>query len=226
MDWVIVAATVAIAVSAITSLWLNWRLTQDNRALRQVATEPKVVAYLAPDPRSGFLVDLTFANVGQGPACDVEYWIDADPRDFARLEVMHVSVGASRKIASLLPQGEQIRRFMGVGNHLYSEDEEARLQPFTVKVWYSNLRGVLVGPEEFTLDIVEMEGMAQVTPSEERLAKSLEKIEVHLRNIVSGHRRLRVETITESERRKQDDERRAVREQATAGSEEAASESR
>lgn len=206
MDWVIVAATVAIAVSAIASLWLNWRLTQDNRALRKVATEPKVVAYLAPDPRSGFLVDLTFANVGQGPACDVEYWIDADPGDFARLEVMHVSAGASRKIASLLPQGEQARRFMGVGNHLYSEDEEARLQPFTVKVWYSNLRGARVGPEEFALDIVEMEGMAQVTPSEERLARSLEKIEVHLR-------------------RKQDDERRAVREQATAGSEEAASES-
>ena len=51
MDWVIVAATVVIAFSALASLWLNWRLTQDNRALRKAGSEPEVVAYLGLDER-------------------------------------------------------------------------------------------------------------------------------------------------------------------------------
>ena len=53
MDWVIVAATVTIACSALASLWLTWRLSQDNRALRRAGTEPEVVAYLGLDQRSG-----------------------------------------------------------------------------------------------------------------------------------------------------------------------------
>ena len=49
MDWVIVAATVVIAISACASLWLNWRLSEDNRALRKAETEPEVVATSAAE---------------------------------------------------------------------------------------------------------------------------------------------------------------------------------
>ena len=180
MDWVIVAATVVIACSAAVSAWLTWRLSQDNRTLLKAGTEPEVVAYLAPDPRSGFLVDVVLENVGQGPACDVEYFVDADPEDFAKHKVVYVQARTSRKIKSLLPQGERVARFLGVGNALYSEDAEARLQPFCVRVWYSNLRGVRLGPKEYPLDIAELGGSAQIEPSEERLAKSMENVARHL----------------------------------------------
>ena len=181
MDWVIVAATVVIAFSAAVSAWLTWRLSRDNRALLKAGTEPEVVAYLAPDPRSGFLVDLVLENVGQGPACDVEYFVDADSADFAKYEVTYVPARTSRKIKSLLPQGERVARLMGVGNHLYSEEKESRLQPFRVRVWYSNLRGVRIGPKEYAIDIAELGGAAQTDPGDARISQSLEKIEKHLR---------------------------------------------
>lgn len=219
MDWVIVAATVVIAFSAAVSAWLTWRLSQDNRTLLKAGTEPEVVAYLAPDPRSGFLLDLVLENVGQGPACDVEYFVDADPADFAKHKVEYVQARTSRKIKSLLPQGARVSRFIGVGNLLYSEDEEARLQPFRVEVWYSNLRGARVGPKEYALDIAELGGSAQIEPSEERLAKSMEKIEKHIGHFASGFKRLRVETITTAERRARDEERRARWEEESATAE-------
>ncbi|MDE2933842.1 MAG: hypothetical protein OXS47_08235 [Chloroflexota bacterium] len=205
MDWVIVAATVVIALSALASLWLNWRLTQDNRTLRKAGTEPEVVAYLEPEQRSGILLDLVLENVGQGPACDVEYFVDADPEDFARHEVKYVPARTSRKIRSLLPQGERVARFMGVGHRLYSDDEQARLQPFGVSVWYSNLRGERFGPKEFALDVAEFGGSVRFEPSEERLAKSLESIERHIGSFARGSKRLRVETITTAERRAEDE---------------------
>ncbi len=222
MDWVIVAATVVIACSAVVSAWLTWRLSRDNRALLKAGTEPEVVAYLEPEQRSGILLDLVFENVGQGPACDVEYFVDADPEDFAKHEVKYVPARTSRKIRSLLPQGERVARFMGVGHRLYSDDEQARLQPFGVSVWYSNLRGERVGPKEFALDVAEFGGSVQFEPSEERLAKSLERIERHIGSFSRGFKRLRVETITTAERRAEDEAFVARQLQEVANDDEAA----
>ena len=219
MDWVIVAATVVIAISALASLALNWRLTQDNRALRKAGTEPEVVAYLGLDARSGFLVNLVLENVGQGPACDVEYLVDADPQVFGDHQVISVVAGTTRKIASLLPQGERRERVLGVGNVLYSEREEDRLPPFPVRVSYSNLRGGVVEPKEYVLDIAELGGARQTEPGEERLADSVEKIEKHLGHFASGFKRLHVETITTADRQERDAERRAHWDQQAAAAE-------
>ena len=218
MDGVIVAATVFIAISAGVSAWSTWRLAKDNRRLLKAGTEPEVVAYLGLDQQSGFLVNLVLENVGQGPACDVEYFVNADPQDFADHKVRHVEAGATRKVRSLLPQGERVERFMGVGNRLYNEEEGTRLRPFRVTVSYSNLRGVRVDPKEYPLDITELRGALMHSPAEERIADSVEKIEKHLEHFGSGFRRLQVETITTAERRAEDDERRARWEEKSATS--------
>ena len=201
MDWVIVAATVVIALSALMSLWLNWRLSQDNRTLRKIATKPEVVAYLGESRQSPYLIDLVLENVGQGPALDVSYLVEADASDFIKHEVRNLPVGTKRKISSLLPQGESVRRTMGVGNALYSESSEDRLGPFSIRIWYSSLRSECFSSQKFELDILEIGGMAMVQPSEAKSAESLEKIERHLDHVVSGFKRVHVETITTSERK-------------------------
>ena len=218
MDWVIVAATVVIACSAVASLWITWRLSEDNRALRRAGTGTEVVAYLGLDQQSGFLVNLVLENVGQGPACDVEYFVEADPQDFAVHKVKSVPARTTRKIRSLLPQGERVERFMGVGNRLYSEDEEARLRPFLVRMSYSNLQGMHIGPKEYPLDVAELGGALMNSPAEERMADSVKKIEQHLGHFSSGFKRLRVETITTAERRAEDEEWRARWEEESATS--------
>ncbi len=198
MDWVIVATTVVIAFSAVTSLWLNWRLSQDNRALRKAGTEPEVVAYLDIDARSGSLVMLVLENIGQGPACDVELFVDADPKDFADHEVMNVPARVHTKIARLIPQGGRRERMLALGSTLVKEGDA--LRPFSVEVSYANLRGASDDPRVYELDVSELGGALARKLPEQSIADSLAKIEKHLGNYGSEMARLRAKTSTAVER--------------------------
>lgn len=187
VDWSILAPTIVIAFaaifsagSAIASVVLTKRLSDDNRALRKASTEPKVVAYLGVERRSAYLVYLVLENVGQGPACDVEFFVEADPEDFANHRVAKVPARTLSKVTSLLPQGGKSQRFMGGSTTLLGSDPAERLQPFSVKVTYSNLRSAVAEPEEYRLDIAELGDLVAVVPPDERIANSVEKIQKQL----------------------------------------------
>ncbi len=205
IDWlnansgfVTAGATAIIAFSAVITTLLTWSLARDNRALRKAGTEPEVVAYLEIDARSGSLVNLVLENIGQGPACDVEFFVDADPKDFSAHEVMNVPARVHTKIARLIPQGGRRERMLALGFNLLKEGDA--LRPFSVKVSYLNLRGTRYGPRRFELDVSELGGALARMPAEERMADSLAKIEKHLGNYGSEMARLRVETSRAAER--------------------------
>ena len=214
MDWVIVAATVVIAVSALASLGVTWRLSEDNRALRKAGTEPEVVAYLGLDPTAPSLINLVLENVGQGPACDVEFFVDADPDEFSERGVRLVTARNTQRVG-LLPQGQHIERMMAPGWDLMSEDNP--LPPFRVELSYANLRGTRVGPVvSADLDVSQFEGALAGNPPDERVADALEKIEKHLDHFSTGFNRLHVETITTAEQQAADEEHRARRKERSA----------
>ena len=133
MDGVIVAATVVIAFSAAVSAWLTWRLSQDNRALRKAGTEPEVVAYTALAGRYRSFFHVVLENVGQGPACDVEIFIDASPSDFARFNLMDIAAGTRRKVRSLLPQGERVEIMMAVHYEVFKDEGKDVLPPISYR---------------------------------------------------------------------------------------------
>ncbi len=178
MDWVIVAATVVIAVSSIISLVVTWRLSQDSRALRTAGTEPRLVAYLGPG-RSPQRLNLVLENVGQGPARDVAYFVEADSQDFAKHNVKGLASASLRTIAKVMPQGGRREIEIGLAPLLYSSTE-AKLRPFSVRICYSDLHGNRLGPEEYQLDVAEL-GEAQFSvPTDERLVRALTRIERRL----------------------------------------------
>ena len=207
MDWVIVAATMVIAFSAITSLWLNWRLSQDNRALRKAGTEPEVVAYLAPLGKYRAFFHLVLQNVGQGPARDVEIFVDAEPSDFDGFDVQEVVPGMRRKVRSLLPQGVRVEVMMGVHHKLSKNEGKDVLPAFYVEVAYTNLRGVAIPPRRHKIDVSEFSGRFLVNNPEVEMADAVQKIEKHLDHFASGFNRLHVETITTAEQQAADEER-------------------
>ena len=209
MDWVIVAATVVIAFSAITSLWLNWRLSQDNRALRKAGTEPEVVAYTAPLGRYNAFFHLVLENVGEGPACDVEFFVHANPDDFAEFNLRDIVPGRRRKVRSLLPQGGRVEVMMGVHHELFRNKGVDVLPPFDVEVTYTNLRGQLSRPRRHRIDVSEFAGPHLIGDPEVEVADALKKIEKHLGHFASGDQHLHVETITTAERDAADEERHA-----------------
>ena len=204
IDWlnansgfVTAGATAIIAFSAVITTLLTWNLARDNRALRKAGTEPEVVAYLDIDARSGSLVMLVLENVGQGPACDVEFFVDADPKDFSAHEVMNVPARVHTKIARLIPQGGRRERMLALGSTLVKEGDA--LRPFSVEVSYANLRGASDDPRVYELDVSELGGALARKLPEQSIADSLAKIEKHLGNYGSEMARLRVETSTVAE---------------------------
>ncbi|MDE2669688.1 MAG: hypothetical protein OXI51_08535 [Chloroflexota bacterium] len=201
MDWVIVAATVVIAFSAAVSLGVTWRLSQDSRALRKAGTEPEVVAYLALDATSPSVINLVLENVGQGPACDVDFFVDADAEDFSEHSVRFVTA-RSRQAIALLPQGQRIERMMGPGWDLMKEEDP--LPPFWVEVSYENLRGVRSESQPFKLDVSEFGGSLAGWPADERSAESLERIERHLGQLARDVSFVRLDAVARRRAAKDD----------------------
>lgn len=194
MDWVTVAATIVIALAAVTSAWITWRLSQDNRALRQAGTEPNVVAYLRTGARHGF-PEFVVANVGEGPAFNVTIRFVVDAAEFARKNVKQ-QANVDQAIAAVLPQGEKHVRFFA-GLEVFGDSP---LEPFDVSVRSENSRGT-VAEDSFQLDVSHFMGYATIrTMTEHDIAKTLESMQRDFSQLTTGFRRLHVETITTAER--------------------------
>ena len=132
-------ATVVIAVSAIVTVWLTRTLANENRLMRKLGTQPEVVAYLATDSQRPRVVNFVLANVGRGPAKNVEFAIDADMTQFVAHEVSPVFLNnAGGKGTDMLPQGERIQSFFGVGPDLLANPP---LRCFNVTITCEDLSG-------------------------------------------------------------------------------------
>ena len=192
-------ATLIIALAAIATTILTRSLTRENKLLRKAGKEPEVVAYLMTDQRHKTMVNFVLANVGRGPARDVEFVIDADEKDFTDHEVL-LGSKAERTAISILPQGERVESFFGAGHDLY---KETRLKPFKVSVLYKDIDGK-ARKGDFNLDVSQFEGLITLGNSaEHEVAEALKKLEKHFDHFASGFNKLKVETITANQVRRE-----------------------
>lgn len=199
---VIAIATIVMAITAVFTTILTFGLFRENRFLRKAGTEPEVIAYLMLDPRFSTMINFALINIGQGPAKNVAFSIEADEADFKSHNVK-LSIKMNRVPISLLPQGEKITTFFGSGHESYAEP---RLSPFTVKVQFENIKGQKRSSSS-VLDVSQFDGMGTLgSPAEHEIAESLKKIAIYLNSFRVNSGRLQVETITTDQARKERDE--------------------
>ena len=204
IDWINAGSTVAIALAAVVSAILSYHLFKENRLLRKAGTEPEVVAYLTMDARNIGAINFVLANIGQGPARNVEFTLHTENDDFERHDIL-LGNEAGRKAVSVLPQGGRIESFFGMGYLLLNEP---KLRPFRVSVEFENIHGK-VSKTTQVLDVSQFIGLSTLGKKPEvEIASSLKKIETVLRHASTGFRRLKVETLTRNEARK--DRERAI----------------
>ena len=173
------AATVVIALFAIKTASLTKALANENRLMRKSGTEPKVVAYLKLDPYRSYIVNFVLANVGQGPARDVEFTFQADESDFRDHDVK-IGNHSDRTLTSMLPQGERIETFFGGGRPFW---KDPKLRPFKVSVTFQDLNGKN-DSKEFVLDVAQFTGISTLgSPPEYEIAQTLKKIDQTLKKI-------------------------------------------
>lgn len=132
-------ATVVIAFFAIVTTALTKTLANENRLMRKAGTEPEVVAYLVTDPQRPHAINFVLANVGSGPAKNIEFTLDGDMNDFAAHQVSSsFRNNSGGKGTDMLPQGERIQSFFGIGPSLLSSPP---LGFFSVSITYENING-------------------------------------------------------------------------------------
>lgn len=174
---VIAVATVVIAISAVLTFFLTWALVRDNRLLRKAETEPEVVAYLAIHPFHYGFLNFVVANVGRGPARNVKFELDISKEELIEREIL-LKNSVDRKPISFLPQGEVFTVHFGEGERVHSDP---RLPPFNVKIEYENLKGKQ-RDKTCLLDVAQFDDLWLLgSPPEKDIARSLEKIEQHLK---------------------------------------------
>lgn len=171
------------AVSAVAVAFLTYFLASDNRRLRRATTDPEVVVYLAPHPDGHGGVNFVLANVGQGPALDVNFDIRCDESDFEHHSVM-LRNSTERTPLTVLPPGERIGSLFGVGYVLFSNQRDGDgvpLRPFQVSLSYKDIRGRRYGSSH-SIDIRQFAGLSGLLakPPQIKIAESLSKIEKHL----------------------------------------------
>lgn len=193
------AATVIIAAAAGITARLTHNLVRENKLLRKVGEDPKVIAYLESDSRHPSYFNFILANVGRGPARSINFEFDFDERFYANGRVAPMNK-PDRKPYGFLPQNERICMFFGSGIGLLRED---RLPPFRAKVTWQNLDGQEY-EEAYEMDVRQFLGIfAPSNSPDHEIAESLKKISKRLDRFSSAGNsgRLKVETMTASEAR-------------------------
>ena len=202
-------ATVIIAVSASITAWLTGILARENRLLRKLGSEPKVIAYLVSSPRRPAIIDFVLSNVGRGPARNIEFSFDFDERFYGNGRVAPMN-RSDRTPYGFLPQDEKIRMLFGSGVGLIGENG---LPPFQANIKWENMKGRIFA-ESYKMDVQQFSGTFPDTSTDYEIAKTLEKISKRLDRFASAGTsgRLKVETMTADEVR----QRRHELEQRTA----------
>lgn len=186
--------TCVIAFASVVQLIVAWSLARDNRLLRKAGTEPEVVAYLLP--RHDGVINLIIANIGRGPAKDIDFRVIGDKADFETHEVQLVDT--ARPPITLLPQDDRISTAFGIGSTLGGDPA---LKPFSIEITFSDMNGKLRKWKQ-QIDVRQYEFLRTFgEPAQDKIARSIDNIEKEMKNW--HHLRLRVETMTAEEARQQ-----------------------
>lgn len=177
-------ATVVIALFAVVTAWLTSSLVNENRRLRRIGEEPKIVAYLQGDPRNASVINLEIMNAGRGPARKITFEHDIDEKFWVGNKAM-LRNDPDRTPFDFLPQDDKISMFFASSPYVLKKGEE--LPSFLVRVTWENMKGDKFS-EKYILNVRQFKGIAVLASSAERdIADSLKKIS----KILDGFLRVR-----------------------------------
>ncbi len=121
-DHVTLLAASVSALMAVAVTFLTGTLVGENKRLRKAGTEPEVVAYLLPDQRSINFLNLIVANVGRGPARNLELELIGD-LEILQKKGVRLAKRPKLPILSVLPQDERFVQFFGSCLDLFEGDK-------------------------------------------------------------------------------------------------------
>ena len=195
---IVMLATVVYAV-------LTASLVTETRRMREVQTEPRIEVIASPLEEMVNIFTLRVKNIGLGPAYDVHFTLRGKSQTSGENELIK---DFSR--SQFLSKG---LRYLGPGQALqsgYTQMHQNFVEKvkacLTVEVTYKSATGKPYA-DTIIIHFEEFEGYGTIgTPHLYSIAKSLEKIERNVDHLATGFRRMKVDTYSNEDRDREQDE--------------------
>lgn len=202
--------SLVVTVATVVTAWLNARLVNETRRMREAQTEPAMqVTYRIRENYLSF-PDVVVKNIGMGPARDIRFEISADmPSGDANDAVDSLNKLAcfSNGLAYLGPGQE----FSSFWTSMY-ENHASKIQ---TKVWitcrYRSMSGSKF-EDRCLLDLSELKGISRIgTPPLQHIEKHLSAIQKEMEKWSRAGSRLKADVFTQADRDAEQAEREAER---------------
>lgn len=191
--------SLVVTVATVVTAWLNARLVNETRRMREAQTEPAMqVTYRIRENYLSF-PDVVVKNIGMGPARDIRFEISADmPSGDANDAVHSLNKLAcfSNGLAYLGPGQE----FSSFWTSMY-ENHASKIQ---TKVWitcrYRSMSGRKF-EDRCLLDLSELKGISRIgTPPLQSIEKHLSAIQKEMEKWSRADSRLKADVFTQADR--------------------------
>lgn len=192
---------IASASAALVVMALTRTLARDNRILRKAGTEPEIIAYLLPDQRHINIMNLVVANVGRGPARNIELEFTGNV-ELLRKNGARIPILSRQPILPWLPQDERFVQIFGNTLDLWGDE---RPPAFQIIAHFSDAAGNRKTTTS-QINLADFDGLSRLQPPEHEVAEALKAIAKTVEGW-NGFTRLKVETMTADEVAKRDQAR-------------------
>jgi len=204
-DALTVVFAAVVTLSTVVYAILTGFLVSETRKMREVQTEPKIHITIDSFDFAIHIMRLNIKNIGLGPASDLQF------------ESFVISGGDSAE--KLLSEFTESNFFntglhhFGPGQNVYSaytqttEDFEGKSSSIlSFRLNYKSAMGKKY-TDEIVLDMSEIKGRYQLgKPNLYAIAQSLEKMQKDVGHIVSGLKRVKADTYSSEDRKKEREE--------------------
>lgn len=189
---IVMIATIVYAV-------LTASLVKETRHMRELQTEPKIEVIASPREEFVNIITLRIKNIGLGSAYNITFELSGESNSEGEAKLINdfsKSQFLTKGLKYLGPQQELQSGFTQM-----TEDCEAKINSrLIIKVSYENSTGKSY-KQNITIYFEEFRGYGTLgKPHLYSMAQSLEKIENNINHIITGFKKLKVDTYSEEDR--------------------------
>ena len=186
-------------IATIVYAVLTASLVKETRHMRELQTEPKIEVIASPREEFVNIITLRIKNIGLGSAYNITFELSGESNSEGEAKLINdfsKSQFLTKGLKYLGPQQELQSGFTQM-----TEDCEAKINSrLIIKVSYENSTGKSY-KQNITIYFEEFRGYGTLgKPHLYSMAQSLEKIENNINHIITGFKKLKVDTYSEEDR--------------------------
>lgn len=193
-DIITLLFTVIVGLSTLVYAILTAKLVKETKLLRKAQTDPEIFISLIHNENSISFIDLKVENIGLGPAYEIEFNVI---KDFKLLKRNLSEVGFIKNGIRYFSPKQKLQLFVA---SFIDDPEGLSNKEIELEVKYKNSIGQFM-VRRFLLSFGEYSSFTQVgSPPLHKIANNLEKIKTSFDSVISGFKKLQVDTYNNSDR--------------------------